>query len=278
MKLYKYCDESSVDILKNNRLKITQIDSFNDPFEFKLSADTNITFDTVLEDITTDEIAAKKVLDFFTVNNIYQDTNLPKFLNWFKQHGQVYINDLKAVFETAIKDAIEKTFSEHMNKEYRVMCFSVRSDSILMWSHYGKQHQGMLFKFESDYLSKDKIESTDELILKVEYQNDRVQLPPTISVRNEKVRRAMIALTKTKYKDWEYEQECRILVKFDREENYPYIDINPRAIEEIVLGLYCDWKTEILVKDLLRKSEYSHVSLKKAKIDFNKFALIYEQI
>lgn len=44
MELYKYCDKNGVDILRHKVLKISPIDEFNDPFEFKLakSDDENI--------------------------------------------------------------------------------------------------------------------------------------------------------------------------------------------------------------------------------------------
>src|SRR5574337_63637 len=44
MELYKYCDKNGVDILRHKVLKVSTIDEFNDPFEFKLakSDDKNI--------------------------------------------------------------------------------------------------------------------------------------------------------------------------------------------------------------------------------------------
>lgn len=65
----------------------------------------------------------------------------------------------------------------------------------------------------------------DELILEVEYQPKRVKLPARLDHRSDEAsRQALMAMIKTtKYEDWRYEQEYRIMVEFDHSENNPYI-------------------------------------------------------
>lgn len=277
MKLYKYCDEHGVDILRDKRLKLTRIDSLNDPFEFQLSIDSDITFESVLCDITTDAKAAKRVFDSF--NGIYQGASSSNFPAWFKLHGGGYMKALKPVIVDALKQTTKKTYVEFIKERCRVMCFSIRADSILMWSHYGKGHKGILFKFESDYIVRGKVEDNGGEILKVEYQGNVVKLPPSISFRSYSAQKAIRELTKTKYADWAYEQEYRILIKFNPLiKHYPYWDIDSKAIEEVVLGVNCEEKTEKRVRRLLKSSEYSHVILKKATIDTEKFGLNYDII
>ncbi len=274
MKLYKYCDENSVDILKNKRLKISTIDSFNDPFEFRLAVATNLTYETVLEDIQN-ETTAIKAYELFLELNLCQEMDCPSFLGWFKQHGLQHFAVLQAAFELAMRDSNESLYKK-MVDDYRVICLSACPDNILMWSHYGKQHQGILFKFESHNIITDKM-LHDEIILKVEYQPERAKLPARLDHRNNDAsRNVLMALLKTKYEEWIYERECRIMVGFDHSENNPYIDIDAGAIEEVILGMKCDTKAEMLVKELLRSPEFSHVALKKARMHPDNFSLIYE--
>lgn len=271
MKLYKYCDENSVDILKNKRLKISTIDSFNDPFEFRLAVATSLTYETALEDIQ-DEATAQKAYVLFLKQKLCQEMDYPSFLGWFKQQGLQHFAVLQAAFELVRRDSNEFVYKK-MVSDYSVICLSASPDNILMWSHYGQQHQGILFKFESHNIITDK-KLHDEVILKVEYQPGRAKLPARLDNRsNEESHSVLMALIKTKYKDWEYEQEYRIMVDYDH-----YFDIGASAIEEVILGLKCNWKTEMLVKELLRSPEFSHVVLKKTRMHTDDFSLIYESV
>lgn len=199
------------------------------------------------------------------------------FREWFRQDGRKHFAAFQTAFGRAIKVDNEKLY-EKMVKDYRVISLTARPDSILMWSHYGKQHQGILFKFETEFVVADK-DQHDEVIVEVNYSPDRAKLPARLDHRgHDASRQIMMTLTKTKYVDWKYEQEYRILVGFDHSENYPYIPIDARVIEEVVLGMKCDWKTEMLVKELLRNPEFSHVVLKKARIHPDRFSLIYDSV
>ena len=48
-------DTNATDILDNKRLKIARFSDFNDPFEFRMAFDSEITHESVLKDINDDD-------------------------------------------------------------------------------------------------------------------------------------------------------------------------------------------------------------------------------
>jgi hypothetical protein len=280
MKLYKYCKNDGINILRDKRLKITEISTLNDPFEHKLSFDVNFTYKSILDDINTDEEAKNKLMDACLEAKIYRYDIAGNFLDWYVQNGKKYFKFIKFVCVEAMRTAVTETYN-YLNQEFRIICLSACPDNILMWSHYGENHTGILVKFESDnfgFKNTGEDVSTKESIIEVEYREERVVLTPTMSFNNNKHYQVMKDLSRIKYTDWKYEKEYRILFRYDRTENKPYVDINSKSIEEVVFGLNCDSSTETSVKELAKIPEYGHIILKKAKIHHDRFSLIYETL
>ncbi|MDR6240979.1 DUF2971 domain-containing protein [Aureibacter tunicatorum] len=120
-----------------------------------------------------------------------------------------------------------------------VICFSSKLDNLLMWSHYANNHEGICVEFDAespffngqykdcgsslfenlDYDTKDIYDNVGTL-KKVEYSNIR---PSVIETR------ALIDDTKSwlvKSKEWEYEDEYRIILPLDRSESKKINDLN----------------------------------------------------
>jgi Protein of unknown function (DUF2971) len=280
MKLYKYCDKKGADILKNKRLKISKINGLNDPFELKAAVDTSYSYESILDDITDDVEAQTKLMDAFIEAGRYLNDYKSGFLEWYKQNGHNHLDFIKDACGEGMKTAINIMYEYSCNK-FRFLCFSACPDSILMWSHYGKNHTGMLFKFETDKFIFNDVEdkySVEDIIHKVEYSNERVKLPPSISFKDDKIYTALLPLCKRKHYDWAYEKEYRLLFRYDQSEDKPYIDIASKSLEEVVLGMNCDSPTEKKVIKLLGQQEFSHVILKRAKMHPDLFSLTYESV
>ena len=64
MKLYKYCDKTGVNILRHKVLRISRIDEFNDPYEFKMAQSDNNDINNAIDNIYRYQKEAYRVLCF----------------------------------------------------------------------------------------------------------------------------------------------------------------------------------------------------------------------
>lgn len=219
MKLCKYCDRNGINILRHKALKLSSIDEFNDPFEFRLAkcGDENVN-------------RAFKVLYDFQKN------------------------------------------------AYRVVCLSANFNNLIMWSHYSKNHTGLLITFDTSQILVDGQKLSDH-VQEVDYVEDMILVPDNFPAIGKAEQVSIIyKSTHKKYKDWKYEQEYRAIVNFDHAEKKRYIDIPPESIVEVVLGLHCDLETELNIKSILQGSEYRHVKLKRAFLDDRKYRMRYDNV
>lgn len=169
-----------------------------------------------------------------------------------------------------------KNVHEYQKHNYRVISFSKDSNNLILWAHYANKHKGILIKFDLNEMKQDGT-SFNETTIKVNYTHERIKFSADfdLKVNENKALDLFKKINYTKFKKWKYEDEYRTIIKFDFKENIPYIPILPKSIKEIVLGLNCSWKTELIVKSLLKDMDYKHVLLKKAEIDDYKFKMKY---
>ncbi|MDO4332786.1 MAG: DUF2971 domain-containing protein [Eubacteriales bacterium] len=86
--------------------------------------------------------------------------------------------------------------SRNLQRTVFIACFSERPDSLLMWGHYANNHRGICVGYDLKKL----IENYD--CLPVIYEEE---LPQNINNAH------ILKDTLTKYRDWEYEKEWRII-------------------------------------------------------------------
>ncbi len=220
MILYKYCDEKGIDLLKNTRIKATNLADINDPFEF-------------LPQMGDEVEEFNKALD-----NLY----------------------------------------EYQKNNYRIVSLSKATCNIIMWGHYCNKHRGLLFKIDTDKISKE-IEGENPFV-EVTYSKERpkINLKGLAEGEDDQLMRSLRLLTYTKYEGWGYEEEVRAIIKYDHEKDYSYLDIPTDSILEVVLGKNVTWETVTLAKVILSQERFHHVKLKKAEIDRKRYFLNYKDI
>ncbi len=167
---------------------------------------------------------------------------------------------------------------EALKKSLRVICFTKNDNNLIMWGHYSGNHTGLLIKFDTD-LIKVNGETISSLLKKVYYtkkmklpRNTFRKLPPS------KQRETMKPITYRKYADWKYEDEYRAIIDYKTSKCKGYIDLSPRAVLEVVLGMNCSPETESQVKTLVNREEFNHVGLKKARIHKFKYQMEYVDV
>lgn len=126
-----------------------------------------------------------------------------------------------------------------VSKKYGLLCFSGIWEEPLLWGHYADKHKGVAIGFE--------ILKGDVLRVKYGSQPKRVKFELTNdSQKNEEL---FLSLAKKKYKNWEYENEYRMLVELKdciTVEGHRFFKFkNTLKVNEIVLGCKFDSQKEI---------------------------------
>jgi hypothetical protein len=137
------------------------------------------------------------------------------------------------------KRSLYRVVHKVVSKKYGLLCFSGIWDEPLLWGHYADKHKGIAIGFE--FLKGN--------ILQVQYrfQPKRVKFELTNDPpKNEEL---FLSLAKEKYKNWEYENEYRMLVELKNctsDKGNRFFEFKDTlTVKEIVLGCKFDYKKEI---------------------------------
>jgi|TARA_R110002012_G_scaffold111201_4_gene256041 hypothetical protein len=146
-------------------------------------------------------------------------------------------------------------------EESAVCCFSTVPDNLLMWSHYGDQHRGVVFIFE------ERMEPTPFIAFDVFYSAVRPEVDIT-TIRDEGGM-AMQRSVLTKSSDWAYEFEKRML---DYRGTPGFREFPPEVLKGVVLGARISVEDEEFIRDLLVQRG-SPAEIYKAELSSTEFTL-----
>ena len=210
--LYKYKSLSSdknvahaKDILVNNRLYFAAAESFNDPFEgrvtFSFSKSPVEKFDFLRDHLGVETHAL----------------SVSHASNWARR---VLENNVEHT-ESQIRDFLCDAF----RRKAGLCTLSEKKDDILMWSHYADSHKGICIEFEPR--TSAQIEWFENAV-PVRYQSN---FPANDFYKRSATEADAIAAMATKSVQWAYEKEWRLL----RGEPGPYA-LPQGVISGVVLG------------------------------------------
>ena len=244
--LYKYLNEKgALATIENNSVLLKTPSEYNDPFDcyyhvskrerckaFKLFMNYQL-FKIFYNELVNN----KKQLILGKLNTKIMLSNLKataKSVNKNKRYKWMpdiemyykftkYINrksddEYLKEFNKMVDDAIEK-----IRHSILISCFSLRNDSILMWSHYAQSHRGVCIEYEVDddnfkkitYSKKPirfKLSKILEYILGHEFSGTKINYSDNSFL-------FAVEPVLTKFKDWKYEKEVRCAYSSD-EKNY----------------------------------------------------------
>jgi hypothetical protein len=191
--------DTGIKILESGQIRFSKPSKLNDPF------DCQATIDTTNSD---------KEIELY-VNGLIKEGKLQE------TKKEEFRNKIKESDFTLTNDAVQKA-----KEEFGIACFSKRHDSLLMWAHYADKHNGIVLKFD------------------IFRDTDFFMIPFPICYKSEYpqfnyIRDCYLAekgaigkfLLETKFLDWQYEEEIRIMKR--GADDYP---INKKAIVEIIFG------------------------------------------
>jgi hypothetical protein len=104
-------------------------------------------------------------------------------------------------FQNTPPEELER-FTEELSDSLGILSLTTKRDNILMWSHYANSHQGFCLEF--DFSQIPSIQPRP-----VVYQRERAQYDISAVHRDANVRNLLL----TKYEDWQYEREWRVITE-----------------------------------------------------------------
>jgi hypothetical protein len=270
--LYKYrpligvseshINENTLRLLENGELFFSKPSQFNDPFDSRIDYDTSA-----------------------------NETELRAFFSKLSmQHGNSL--DIDFIIDQINTGKINKADfvkKDDLSDSNNIFCLSKDEKSILMWSHYAKDHTGicigfkvhkscnsMNIKIKSGYAIP--IPSFDSNLLPVSYINYSTDKPKPynhfIHEQKELIRHFI-----TKSKLWEYEQEVRIILHEKQILSNP-ICLEAIEIGEIIFGLKTPPILIEKVKQIVKNypDNGSHIKLCRCVEIKGQYAINKEQI
>ena len=176
----------------------------------------------------------------------------------------------KEIFKK-IQEECERYRREEYNNHYTFFSLSEVRDSILLFSHYSTQHQGVCIGFDTT-----KYPFKDASV--VEYKNNLPRINLSDSSHSDIINFAPFL---TKAKVWEYEKEWRIInyeeeCRINKDEN-KVLKFEGIAIKEIILGCKISPKDKKDLLDIIKEKKLK-ISIFQAKQKKYQYALELEEI
>lgn len=189
--LYKYLPPERLDVIKNLKIRFTQPSALNDPFE----SATILNVNSLIADYFRKNI--KTLSNDINIHNI--DNNI---LN--KVISDTLCQDLE--FKTKV---INHTHDQIIPDQWGVLSLSRSPNIIQMWSHYASSGSGFVLGLRDDIkFSCRKIRHS--IIYTKNRKNLALNYPETnIDTKD---------ILGTKSIEWSYEEEERIIIKYDHSE------------------------------------------------------------
>lgn len=161
-------------------------------------------------------------------------------------------------------------FKNELNETKGMISFSKSWGNPLLWGHYADCHRGMALGFDIP----------DEFLSPVIYTKQRAKIDFDVQAQKVVDGHAVInKVIRTKFSDWEYENEYRMFVGLDQatsEAGFHFVDFSDQLVlQEVVVGLNCTLPIA-RVKQLLN-ADLCTVKVKKAGLALRDFKVIEDR-
>lgn len=265
---YKYVpfNEGSLSIIKDGTMKFTPRKEFNDPFDCHPEEDEKAIIQSIIKTIKKNPqtLEEKKHIDNIIIG-----------MKGKLSPAQLYLERRK------FRRKNEKDFLINCNgvyDKYGICCLSRNPLNLLMWAHYAKDHKGFVIEFAiptkanfPDSYSSEQIRSYCAQLLfplSVKYEEEK---PVITSGDGEETQNKKFL---TKGKDWEYEQEERVI---DSIRGYGVHTYDRKQIlKSVIAGMRMSDDDFAVLKnavDTVNKEQGMNVTVHKAEPVKGKFAL-----
>jgi hypothetical protein len=155
----------------------------------------------------------------------------------------------------------------------RVACFTPERKSILMWSHYAASHTGYCIEYNTRKFEDGLL----DFIYPVIYSNKRFDSTDLFKLGNREKTNTILNHIIYKAKEWEYENEWRIIFPeiFIEENKSDYLQLR-NSISAIYLG--CNCKEDDNYKLIKNWAESKNIPMYKMRPSKTQYRLIQNKI
>lgn len=290
---YKYARASTArHILKEGKFLAQSPLKFNDPFDVQIGM--HLDFDPS----NMHNLLHEKLISIVESKNepvFEQRTPFSEFavkLRKAAKDGPLLNEKIKEETKPLYDTLGEKLRQDRVNyienrmkfiKRMRTLCFTTTPDNMLMWSHYAKDHTGVVIK-----LKVAENESDDDplwLAEKVVYTKKAAPLIPkdtmvdlTFGLIKTPPKHSGRELGLIKYDVWEYENEFRLWDVVNETNVDPYtIQIHPKRFEAVYFGVKTDEKEAEEIRNLALELN-KDMKIFRAKKHESEFKIVFDQI
>ncbi len=279
-KFYKYMSAETAEVvLKNNTLRWSSPELFNDPFDVPRELAHSLNSSEIMEAIVSYHL------------KLYR--NPPNDLTNIHPKLQFLINTVRQSDTESLIKEIEKELRKYIAEEHfesktldqfreqwinlipemRILCLCESHKKTSMWYHYANEYTGAVIEF----LCPENIDAPWRIAKPIEYtdENHIVSTPEgwaqLLSMRHENaLDRLFETSVYTKSEDWSYEHEWRV-ASFKRQHEYgSYSDypFDRESIGNLYLGpLINDTAKNKLIS---ASKEYEHMNVYESKISVSR--------
>jgi hypothetical protein len=257
IKRYKYVpfDIGSLKIITQGTIKFTRPSEFNDPFDCDPGHDS----EKIEEYLETRPDLVEKVANFL---NLSRDQ----------------IREEKPHMVARLRDAIKNgSFGQPASDNVGICCLTKDPLNLLMWAHYADNHKGFVVEFDIPIESYDKPESEVEFFeLLIPHEVNYNQKKPIVKF-DDSLETKLEKQFLTKGKDWEYEQEERVVDYIRKAGIHPYK--REIILNSVIAGTRMEDSNYDLLDTILHRLNEEHdlkVNLYRASQVPNEFELYVE--
>lgn len=283
--IFKYTGRFGIETLRDKRIKVSTAKNLNDPFE--LSPQVNPAS-------ISRQMLAKTLRQDCWMHEAYLKEGLKSGFTNKKAFKRSYLKSLPQRVEELHKhtprnaEQMQAEFAErYFDKSFRLFCASRRHDSILMWSHYADNHEGMVIEFDTSQYPFSL--QNDDFFMDVDYANsdEKPFFVPPIGEPPEVFGKRLMGVVRVKAADWKYEAEVRVVFPLELTElgvtekgqaEKRFFKIDPQAVKSVLLGCRCRKELAAGVFKELSVDHYAHVEVYQATLSKTYYRLEFNRM
>lgn len=266
MKYYKYVTPAGLDILINNRIKVSDFSVSNDPFEI---------FPRI--DYPVDETFWDHEFSHHVENDpIFEPAKRAQHDNpdEYERQRRAFICRSISQREHGMRDIPHRLRAGYA-QVVGFVCLTTKPDDIVMWGHYTDCHKGLVVEFDGDnvfFVNFVDTQGNKLRVFPVDYRDNRPVLKVGQPFRPE--------LMACKSKVWEYEKEIRVLFHksfCQQEGDHFYFPVSPACVTGVILGARVSEDLRRQVHSLNHSKWNDNLTISKAVEDIEEYKMVIRE-
>lgn len=269
MRVFKYTDHA-LTILKTRRIKLSSAHKLNDPFELSPTIPVDWFSETRIRQFLKRDDQVRRWYREEGAKRGY--TNIKRYKRWYLANLDEKVELMRPRIPQNVEQ-VRKTFAERFDNYFRFFCASRRRDSILMWSHYAKNHEGFVIEFDTEVPLFKRLGKN--FVRTVDYKDEKALFKPDFH-RGPSFMEHLLAAACRKSPDWSYELEVRLIFPRGIPGAEEFFPIGANCIRSVVIGCKCPAARRKEMQAFLQDEPLKHISLWEAKLNRDAFKLDFE--